>query len=102
MSTLYITEFSGLQTNPNRGEITAAVVPPLANQTVAIGGASGQSAAVNADTRLVRIVADANCHIAFGPDPVATTSMLRMTADAPEYFQVPMGSAYKIAVIAGA
>lgn len=102
MSTLHITEFSGLQSTPFRGEITAALVPPLAEQTVAIGGTSAESAAVNADTRLVRISPDVNCHVAFGPDPTATTGMLPMTGGAAEYFQVPMGCAYKIAVIAGA
>lgn len=102
MSTLHITEFSGLQTTPFRGEITAAVVPPLADQTVAISGTSTKSNAVNAGTRLVRISVNANCYLAFGPDPTATSDMMPMDAGAVEYFQVLMGSECKIAVIAGA
>lgn len=101
MSTLQITEFGGLKSTYSSEAMPAAVAPPLANQSVSISGTSAQSAAVSADTKLVRLISDVNCHVAFAADPTATTSMTRLAADSAEYFQVPVGSIYKIAVIAG-
>lgn len=71
--------------------------PPLASQTVAIGGATVQSAAFNADTQIVCVHTDAICSIEFGTNPVATANSRRIAANSTEFFQVEPG--HKIAVI---
>ncbi len=96
MATLYIAEFSKLYTNPN-GVGQMGVTPPLAQQTVAIGGSSLQSGALNAATTAVRLHADAICSVAFGTDPTATATTARMAAGQTEYFGVAGGT--KVAVI---
>lgn len=96
MAALYITEFN------NVGQIgglpqVAAAQPPVAEQTVAIGGGSLQSAAFNAATNLVRIHTDSVCSIEFGSNPTATATKARMAANTTEYFTTQPGQ--KVAVI---
>ena len=91
MATLYVAEFG-------QSDWQVAVEPPLAEQTVAIGGSSVQcSNAFHASTRLIRVHTDAICSIAIGGDPTATSSKRRMAANATEYFGAQGGQ--KIAVI---
>lgn len=96
MAVLYITEhpypvvYQGLSA-------MAVSLPPLAEQTVAIGGTSAQSAAFNAKTRIIGVHTDAICSISVDEDPTATTDNRRMAAGATEYFEVQPG--HKIAVI---
>lgn len=96
MATLYVTEFSCITTD----HIQAAQEPELASQTVAISGASAASGAFSDTTRLVRVHTDSICSIKFGTSPTATTSNRRMAANQTEYFGVPMGQQFKVAVIA--
>lgn len=98
MATLYITEFASTAIAQGQ-QIAAALIPVLVNQTVAIAGASAQSAALNAGTTLVRLNTDTACSILVGANPTATTSVMRMSAGATEYFVVQPNSALKIAVI---
>jgi hypothetical protein len=81
------------------GLVQAVRQPPLAEQTVSVGGTSAQSSAFNARTQVVRVHTDVICSIRFGVNPTATTTAARMAAGQTEYFSVPMGAAYKIAVI---
>lgn len=74
------------------------VLPSLASQSVVIGAASVQSTAVGAMTRLVRVLADANCFMASGTNPTAV-AQTPLVAGVPEYFQVPAGQSFKVAVI---
>ncbi len=95
MAVVYISEFSAL------AKVTGAniaMMPPLAEQTVAIG-AEADSAAFNAATRFIRVHNDAICSIAIGTAPTASTSTMRLPADSIEYFAVPKGESYKISVI---
>lgn len=101
MANLYITEFGGLQADPYSPGMPCPVLPSLANQAIAIGGASLQSAAVGPMTRLVRVLADSNCFMASGTNPTATTQT-PLVAGVPEYFQIPAGQSYKLAVVARA
>lgn len=100
MASLYITEFVAL---PKDGPYDASqpmpvgALPPVAEQKVTFT-TSTQSAAFNAATRYVRVISDAACHIAAGANPTATTSNMRLIADAPEYFGVVAGQ--KLAAIA--
>lgn len=77
--------------------------PPLAEQTIAIGGASVQSAVFNVKTALIRIHTDAICSKLVGTAPVATAASGRMAANTTEYtaIDVQQGNpqAMKIAVI---
>lgn len=91
MAKVYITEFTAIDLNVSRE-------PPLANQTVAIGGSSVQcSNAFHAATRVIRVHTDAICSIEIGNNPTATANTRRMAADTTEYYGAEGGM--KIAVI---
>ena len=98
MAFLYVAEFSEVGRRLD-GLEQIAKMPPLAEQRVAIGGASAASAAFNASTSIIRVHTDAICSISIGAAPTATTSMIRLAADQTEYFAVPKGKSYKIANI---
>lgn len=93
MATLYITEFPALEL----ASLPVAITPPVAEQTVAIGGSSTQSSAFNANTGLVRLHTDSVCSIEFGGNPTASTTTARMASGTTEYFVVHPGT--KVAVI---
>lgn len=99
MPTVYITEYARQARDASGFLMVVADEPPVANQTVAIGATSAQSNAFNDLTRFVRVSTDAVCSIAFGANPTATATTRRMPANTTEYFGVPQGGAYKIAVI---
>jgi hypothetical protein len=91
MAKVYITEFTAIDLNVSRE-------PPLAEQTVAIGGGSVQcSNAFHAMTRAIRVHTDAICSVAISRDPTATANTRRMAANTTEYFGAEGGQ--KIAVI---
>jgi hypothetical protein len=95
MAVCYIAEFADIA---HLDGCPVAMMPPLAEQTVAIG-AEADSSAFNASTRYIRVHNDAICSIAIGLTPTATTSTMRLPADSIEYFAVPRGAGYKISVI---
>lgn len=95
---LYITEFAGRR-NARDGVDPFPIQPALAEQTVAVGVASVQSEAFNAGTDLVRVTTDVVCSIKFGTNPTATVATMRLAAGTVDYFTVPAGQAYKVAVI---
>jgi hypothetical protein len=95
---LYISEHEVMGAQ-HGGLVQAVRQPPLAEQTVAVGGASVQSSAFNARTQVVRVHTNVVCSIKFGTDPTATTSTARMAAGQTEYFAVPQGASYKVAAI---
>jgi hypothetical protein len=98
MAVLYVAEFDNLG-ETIRGAPPIALQPPLAEQTVAIGGSTTASSAFNASTRVVRLHTDAICSVEFGTAPTAAATNMRMAAGATEYFAVPVGLSYKVAVI---
>lgn len=98
MATLYITELEEQGRDGNNQLAPAPQLPPVAQQTVAVGAGSIQSAALNARTRMVRLVSDVACSIDVGANPTATATSLRLSANVPEYFAVKAG--LKIAAIA--
>lgn len=99
MTVLYITEFASQGMDNYGRAIQVGKVPPLAEQTVSISGSSTASSAFNAATNMVRIHTDSICSIEFGTAPTATTSTARLAANQTEYFTVPNGQSYKVAVI---
>lgn len=66
-------------------------------QKVAIGASHAESSAFGATTKVVRLVSDVNCYVAFGAAPVATSSSLLMIAGVPEFFGVQPGE--KVSVL---
>ena len=101
MAVLFISEYAE-QARDVRGYLVAAgQEPTLAEQQVAIGGTSTQSAPLNAKTAFVRVHTDAVCHVAFGSNPTSTPSQKRLAANSTEFFGVPAGQAFRIAVISG-
>lgn len=94
MAKIYIMEHT--QPSAYQGGLLPVVrMPPLATQTVAIGGSTTASAAFNAKTKMVAIHTDAICSIEFSATPgaatAATTSSKRMAANTTEYFEVAPG-----------
>ncbi len=101
MPNLHITEFERLVPPGSvGGQAPAVTLPPIANKLVAIAGASAQSTAISGNAPLVRLHAEAACHVAVGKNPTATTDHMRMAAGQTEYFGINPGD--KIAVIAAA
>ena len=99
MATVYITEFAGYGIDTLGRDTVAPKQMTVAEQTVAIAVGSTQSAALNAQTTLVRVHADAICSVAFGVNPTAAATNMRMAAGQTEYFTVQQNSGLKIATI---
>ena len=100
MAKIWITEFVDVGMRGSSIPVMPiAKMDGSATQVVTFSSTT-QSAALAADTRFVRVVSDADCHIAAGSSPTATTSDLKLTAGSAEYFGVTPG--HKIAVIAAA
>lgn len=99
MARLSIREYEHT-THLARGLIPVGEEPALASQSVAIGGASAQSATLNLRTKFVRIHSDVACSIEFGTDPTAVAGSCDFAAGQTEYFGVANASQIKIAVIA--
>lgn len=97
MAVLYIQEYAEQARDGNARTVPAGQEPPLASQTVAIGGASVQSSAFNAKTKFVRLHTDVICSVEFGTNPTATTAKARMAAGSTEFFGVLPSD--KVAVI---
>jgi hypothetical protein len=66
---------------------------------VTISGVTTQSSTFAATTRLVRIHTDSICSISLGVNPTASVNTRRLAANQTEYFGVPVGGSYKVAVI---
>lgn len=97
MANLWITELRAMPIDSNGKTVEAASLPAITTQKVTISATTAQSAALNADTKFVRVLTDANCCIIAADNPTATTSDLPLTAEGAEYFGVIAGQ--KIAAI---
>src|SRR5258708_27834386 len=103
---LYVTEYPSSAVHQGTG-VPIAFVPvtgPIAEQKIAIGGASVAGVAFNTKTKVIRIETDAICSIAFGPvaTVTATTSNARMFTNHTEYFAVQPDGNMTLAAIAHA
>lgn len=100
MAVLYITEYVDVGYAGNTHATTSIVEEPAsAEQTVAIGVSSVQSAAFQNNTRFVRLEADSVCSVEFGTNPTATASKARLAANVDRIVGVPMGAGFKVAAI---
>jgi hypothetical protein len=97
MATLYIAEVDRLGIDAHGVSVMAPHMPPLAEQTLAIGMSSVPSAAFGGKTRFLQVHTDAICSIAFGSSPVATAVNQRLAANETRFVAVTPGD--KIAVI---
>jgi hypothetical protein len=98
MATLYISEYAHL--GQQAGTVVAAAEqPPLAEQTVAIGASSAQSAVFNTKTEWIGLHADVVCSILIGLTPTATASNKRLAAGVDYMFKVQRGQNCRLAVI---
>ena len=85
MAKLWITEFDAMPQAP------LGKLPPVAEQVVTFTTTT-QSSALNANTRFVRVMSDADCHIVSAANPTATTSGMKLSAGVAEYFGVIAGN----------
>jgi hypothetical protein len=85
---LDVTEYSNLASSGRGAVVMAGQEPAVANQQVAIGVASAQSSPFADTTRFVRVHTDVACRIAFGSNPTAAASSMRMPAGGTEFFGV--------------
>ena len=101
MSILDVEEYQSIGAAPSNGPSQMGKEPSLASQTVAESASSTKSSAFQVGTTVVRIHTDAICSIQFGPSGsvVATTSNRRLAANQTEYFEVPRGGIFAVAVI---
>jgi len=103
MAWLTITEFAEMEIGSGGRQGQIAQQPPLAEQSIANAAGNTQSNAFNVKTKFVRLHADTICAIEFGTNPTAiaagATGTARMAAGQTEYFGVPQGQNFKVAVI---
>jgi hypothetical protein len=99
MTKLFITEFQQMPNETSLNGFPQVVKMPSAGTQVINLGASTQSAAMKYGTNLVRLHAQAACHVVVGTNPTATTNDMRLSEGQTEYFAVQVGQ--RIAVIAG-
>lgn len=78
MATLWVTEYAYVSVGHGAGA-PMPMEPPEADATVTYTTAT-QSNAFTAKTKFVRLMASANCHVAFGANPTATAAKQRLTA----------------------
>jgi len=76
---------------------------PVSEETIAITGTSEESAAIPGTkrSRRVRLFADINCFVTWGPSPTASidgSDGRMLAAESPEYISMEAG--WKVAVIA--
>lgn len=73
--------------------------PPTASENVTVSATSSQGSVFLPATRLVRLHAVVACRVAFGVNPTASASSMRLAAGQTEYFGVTPGQ--RVAVISG-
>ena len=100
MAKAWIQEYGRVSRDMDNIVAQAPQEPAVASQTVAFT-TSTQSAAFSDKTVLVRILADAECRLAFGADPTADDDSLPLPAGASEYFGVKAGDKVAIFEAAG-
>ena len=98
MATAYIREYADIAVTFSK-YVQAGAEPAITDQTVTTSASSAQSAAFNANTRLIAISTPAAqaVSVLFGDNPTATTSNIRLPANNMFFFGVKPGQ--KIAFI---
>lgn len=94
---VYIQEYARQPIDRNNRLLRAGEEPAVTSQTVAVTVGSVQSNPFNAATGFIRVHTDVVCSVAFGLNPTATTTSMRLAANTTEFFGVTPG--HRIAVI---
>jgi hypothetical protein len=97
MAKLYISEYSAVRVS--EGGLAQVGKEPAIEQTPVTFTSATLSAAFGDDTRIVRLVADADAWLLFGDSPVATANSKFLPANVIEYFGVNAGQ--KVSVYDG-
>jgi hypothetical protein len=100
MANLNITELSIAGRDSAHNSLPIVQMPAVTTQNLAISAGTNQSAAFSARTGMIRVRTDTACAVLIGTNPTALTTSMQMDANSTEYFAVPVGQSYKIAVIA--
>ncbi len=69
-----------------------------AQTALTANGTSQQSAAVNAGTSCVCVQSDEQIYVLLGTNPTATTNDYRLAAGGEQFFSIPTGLSWKVAV----
>lgn len=99
MAKAHISEYRNLVTDES-GRVVPVAEEPAVTQVVTYT-TSVQSVAFAADTRYVRIICDAKAHFLFSLDPTADANDPYLPADVAEYFGIPRGASYEVALYDG-
>lgn len=86
MAKLYISEYKGVR--QVEGGLSQVAEEPGVDQTPVTFTTATQSAAFGTGVKVIRVIADANCHLLFGDDPTATVNSKLVIANSVEYFGV--------------
>ena len=103
MSNLYISEYAS--TGMYGGNVGVGFEPCIDQTPIAMTASSAQSTAFNTRTSMVRLHVDTATtssagSVLFGTNPTAVTGVnKRLAAGQTEYFMIPQGQAYKVAVV---
>jgi hypothetical protein len=79
-ATCWVAEYDRMVRDANGNDVPVAMEPALAVQAVTSVDSTTQSAALNALTRFVIILCDAQVYFSFGVNPTATTSTFYLPA----------------------
>jgi len=101
MAVLSVTEFTQIGMDAERGQPQAAQVDEnTIIQNVTFTTTAAIANALNAKTRMIRVVVDTNAFVKIAAVPTATTSHMLFPAGIPEYFTVGAASGLKVAAVA--
>lgn len=96
MAKLHISEYGGIV--HQGGVVPALSEPGITSQAITFT-TSTQSAAFNANSRVIRIVSDTPCYLKFGSNPTATNDDIYLPAGQLDHFFIQPGD--KVAVYDG-
>ena len=101
MATLLITEYGNVATDLANQLMPVAQEPAIKFQKITFTTAT-TCAAFDKSTRYVRLIADADCHVAFGGSPTATSTVGRIAANTVEWRGIKGNGTEKLSVYDGA
>ena len=88
MSNLSVTEYDNTTLDARGDSMPVATNPGVTIQNISFTATAGVSAAFDRDTKLVRVISDADCRILFGANPTAVVTDMLLKAGSVEYFGV--------------
>lgn len=99
MAKIWITEYRGVGRMAD-AVTPAPLLPELRVQTVTFTGSTPSADAFAKDCSLIRLYADAACHVAFGTAPTATTDSTPLAAGTEMFLAIAPNGTTKVAAVA--